>query len=102
MTTTVNHKLFGQGQLIELNNKVAIVNFNGEEKKLDIRFANLTDSEGNAIVYIKPKKQVAKKMPKVDYSKYSDAELIAMHNNLMNEIAEAKQEARNRLKVGAL
>jgi hypothetical protein len=62
MTTTVNHKLFGQGQLIELNEKLAIVNFDGEEKRMDIRFANLTDIEGNAIIYIKPKKAKAVKL----------------------------------------
>ena len=100
--TTVNHKLFGQGQLIELNEKVATVNFNGEVKKLDIRFANLTDEQGNAITYSKPKKAAAKRLPKIDYSKFSDAELMNMHNDLMNELSEAKIEARNRFKVGTL
>ena len=99
---TVNHKLFGQGQLIELNEKVATVNFNGEVKKLDIRFANLTDEQGNAITYSKPKKVASKKLPKVDYSKLTDAEVMKMHDDLMNEMSEAKTEARNRFKVGTL
>lgn len=99
---TVNHKLFGQGQLIELNEKVATVNFNGEVKKLDIRFANLTDEQGNAITYSKPKKEASKKLPKVDYSKLTDAEVMKMHDDLMNEMLEAKTEARNRFKVGTL
>jgi len=100
--TTVNHKLFGQGQMIELNDKVAIVNFNGEVKKLDIRFANLTDEQGNTITYSKPKKAQSKRLPKTDYSKLSDSQIMQMHNDLMNELSEAKNEARNRFKVGTL
>lgn len=100
--TTVNHKLFGQGQMIDLNEKVATVDFNGEVKKLDIRFANLTDEQGNAITYIKPKKAASKKLSKVDYSKLTDAEVMKMHDDLMNEMYEAKTEARNRFKVGTL
>lgn len=60
----VNHKLFGQGQLTSIEGKIAICIFNGEVKKLDLRFANLTDSDGNSITYTKPKKEKAAKLDK--------------------------------------
>ena len=60
----VNHKLFGQGQLTSIEGKIAICIFNGEVKKLDLRFANLTDSDGNSITYTKPKKEKALKLDK--------------------------------------
>lgn len=55
---TVNHKLFGQGTVISNDAKTVTVNFNGEQKTLVIKFANLLNEDGSAW---KPTKVVAKK-----------------------------------------
>ena len=67
-----------------------------------LRFANLTNEDGTTF-YVEPKKVSKPKkaaLPKIDYSKYSDAELVQMHNELMGELIKAKKEARKDLKIG--
>lgn len=95
-------KTFGTGTVISKDDKTVKVDFNGEVKTLALKFANLTNLDGTAF-YTEPKKVTkAKKapLPKIDYSKYSDAELLQMHNELMGDLIEAKSEARKDLKTG--
>ena len=95
-------KTFGQGTVISQDAKTVKVDFNGEVKNLALRFANLTNEDGSPF-YVEPKKVSKPKkaaLPKIDYSKYSDAELMQMHNELMGDLIEAKSEARKDLKTG--
>ena len=98
----VTSKAFGTGTVISQDATSVKVDFNGEVKNLALRFANLTNEDGTPF-YIEPKKVSKPKkapLPKIDYSKYSDAELVQMHNELMGELIEAKSEARKDLKTG--
>ena len=98
----VTSKTFGTGTVISQDATSIKVDFNGEVKNLALKFANLTNEDGTPF-YNEPKKSVkAKKapLPKIDYSKYSDAELVQMHNELMGDLMEAKKEARKDLKTG--
>ena len=98
----VTSKIFGTGTVISQDATTVKVDFNGEVKNLILRFANLTNEDGTTF-YVEPKKVNRPKkaaLPKIDYSKYSDAELVQMHNELMGELIEAKKEARKDLKTG--
>lgn len=98
----VTSKIFGTGTVISQDATTVKVDFNGEVKNLMLRFANLTNEDGTAF-YVEPKKVSKPKkatLPKIDYSKYSDAELVKMHDELMDELIEAKKEARKDLKTG--
>jgi len=98
----VTSKIFGTGTVISQDAKTVKVDFNGEVKNLALRFANLTNEDGTPF-YTEPKKVSKPKkapLPKIDYSKYSDAELMQMHNELMGDLIEAKSEARKELKTG--
>ena len=95
-------KKFGEGTVISMNETTAIVDFNGEVKNMALRFANLTKEDGSNL-YTEPKKvkKVYKStLPKIDYSKYSDAELLKMQHDLLDELSEAKTEARRDGKTG--
>lgn len=98
----VTSKIFGTGTVISQDATSVKVDFNGEVKKLALKFANLTNEDGTPF-YTEPKKAAkAKKapLPKIDFSKYSDAQLVQMHNELMGDLMEAKLEARKELKTG--
>lgn len=98
----VKSKIFGTGTVISQDATTVKVDFNGEVKNLMLKFANLTNEDGTAY-YVEPKKVSKPKkaaLPKIDYSKYSDAELVQMHNELMGDLIEAKSEARKDLKTG--
>lgn len=97
-------KTFGTGTVISQDATSVKVDFNGQIKNLALRFANLTNEDGTpffvapiAAKVNKPKKSA---LPKVDYLKYSDAELIQMHNELMGEFVSAKSEARKDGRTG--
>ena len=99
----VTSKSFGTGILISKDETTCKVVFDGQVKNLALRFANLTLEDGTPL-YIEPKKvkknYKKNNLPMIDYSKYSDAELVQMYNDLMSEFAEAKSEARKDLKTG--
>ena len=98
----VTSKIFGTGTVISKDATNVKVDFNGEVKNLMLRFANLTNEDGTDF-YTEPKKASKPKkaaLPKIDYSKYSDSELVQMYNELMGEFIEAKKEARKDLKTG--
>jgi hypothetical protein len=98
----VTSKIFGTGTVISQDATTVKVDFNGEVKNLMLRFANLTNEDGTSY-YVEAKKVSKPKkaaLPKIDYSKYSDAELVQMHNELMGELIEAKKEARKDGKTG--
>jgi len=101
----VTSKTFGTGTLISQDVSTVQVDFNGVVKNLLIKYANLTLEDGSIMIGedYKAKKVVKVKkvpLPKIDYSKYSDAELVQMHNELMGDLIEAKSEARKDLKTG--
>ena len=101
----VTSKTFGTGTVISQDASTVKVDFNGVVKNLLIKYANLTLEDGSIMVGkdYKAKKVVKVKkapLPKIDYSKYSDAELVQMHNELMGYLIEAKSEARKDLKTG--
>lgn len=108
----VTSKTFGTGTVISQDASTVQVDFNGVVKKLLIKYANLTLEDGSIMIGedykaigedYKAKKVVKVKkapLPKIDYSKYSDAELVQMHNELMGDLIEAKSEARKDLKTG--
>ena len=98
----VTSKTFGTGIVISQDATSVKVDFNGEVKNLSLKFANLINEDGTPF-YTEPKKaKKAKKspLPKIDYSKYSNAQLVQMHNELMGDLMEAKSEARKDLKTG--
>ena len=101
----VTSKTFGTGTVISQDVSTVKVDFNGVVKNLLIKYANLTLEDGSIMIGedYKAKKVVKVKkapLPKIDYSKYSDAELMQMHNELMGDLIEAKSEARKELKTG--
>jgi hypothetical protein len=99
---TVTHKLFGKGTVISIDSKNVQVDFNGDVKILMLKFANLSNEDGS-VFYVEPKKISKPKktpLPKIDYSKYSDTELMNMYNDLMGDLMEAKSEARKDLRTG--
>lgn len=95
-------KIFGIGTVISQDATTVKVDFNGDVKNLALRFANLTNEDGTPFYNESKKASKPKKatLPKIDYSKYSDAELMQMHNELMGDLMEAKSEARKDLKTG--
>lgn len=102
----VTSKVFGTGTVISRDASTVRVDFNGTVKNLLIKYANLTLEDGSIMAgedyKAKAKKAKVKKapLPKIDYSKYSDDELMQMHNELMGDLIEAKSEARKDLKIG--